>query len=300
MKKYFLFLFLISLMNCKKDVKLISDNKPYQEKYISTIQVESYVNKIFIDLIGREPLNTEMNAEVTELKKELLSEASRILLIKKLQTNTAYLEGDSSYKKAYYHRFYDVLKLKMLEGAENDVILQNKGTYLNSYNSAVASGDSANAAKYLKDIQEIDDIISIPKDYENGKVTIDEIFIRLMDNYIYDVINMNTFNFVNATFDDLFFRLPTVNEYSIAFEMVENNQSGYLLNQTGTNKGEYLHLLVNSREFYEGLVIWTYKSLLVRNPKPSEVVFHIQDLINTKDMQKLQLEIMKTDEYANF
>jgi len=300
MKKILLFILTLSLVYCKKEVIVIPDNTPYNDKYVSTIQIESYVNKLFIDLIGREPLNTEMTTEVTYLKENKLSENSRIFLINKLQSNTDYLEGDSSYQHAYYHRFYDVLKLKMLEGIENDELKSERGIITNSYNGAVASGDSAKAAKNLKDLKEITDILNIKKDYQNGSVTINEIFVRLIDNYVYDVINMNTFNFVNATFDDFFYRLPNPSEYDVAFEMIENNQSGYLLNQTGTNKGEYMALLVNSREFHEGLITWAYKSLLVREPKPFEIVLHLEKLIETKDFQELQLQIMKTDEYANF
>lgn len=301
MKKIIITIVVLStLLFCKKKNTLIPDNTPFQDKYISTIQVESYVNKLFIDLIGREPLNSEMEKEVNLLKSSELNEEARITLITKLQSNTDFLEGDSSYQQAYYHRFYDVLKLKMLEGIENDELKAERGIITNAYNGAVASGDSANAAKYLKNVQEISDILNIEKDYRAGTVTINEIFIRLMDNYVYDIINMNTFNFVNATFDDLFFRLPTSSEYDIAYEMVENNQSGFLLGQTGTNKGEYLTLLVNSKEFYEGLVNWAYKSLLVREPSAAELISHLNEIQTTQDFQQLQLDIMKTDEFANF
>ena len=300
MKKILTLVFLITLLYCKKDTTLIPDNTPFQDKYISTIQVESYVNKLFIDLIGREPLNTEMESEVNLLKTNDLNEQARIDLITKLQSSTDFLEGDSSYSHAYYHRFYDVLKLKMLEGLENDELKAERGIITNAYNGAVASGDSAEAASRLKDITEITNILNIEKDYKNATVTINEIFIRLMDNYAYDIINMNTFNFVNATFDDMFFRLPTSSEYDIAYEMIENHQSGFLLGQTGTNKGEYLNLIVNSREFHEGLINWAYKSLLVRAPSASEVIKHLNELLATQDFQKLQLDIMKTNEFANF
>ncbi len=300
MKKIILFISLVSLLCCKKETTLIPDNTPFQDKYISTIQIESYVNKLFIDLIGREPLNTEMTKEVNLLKAEKLNEASRIALITQLQTNTDFLEGDSSYKHAYYHRFYDVLKLKMLEGIENDVLKEERNNLSNSYNGALAAGDSANAAKFFKEVSEINNILNIEKDYRNGTVTLNGVFIRLLDNYAYDIINMNTFNFVNASFDDLLLRLPTSSEYNIAYEMIENNQSGYILGGTGTNKGEYLTLLVESREFHEGLVNWAFKSLLVRDPTPAEVIVHLNELLSSQDFQKLQLNVMKTDEFANF
>lgn len=297
---FFLLILLTTLLNCKKEVIVIPDNTPYQDKYISTIQVESYVNKLFIDLIGREPLNTEMDKEVSFLKEAKLNLESRKNLISKLQSDTSFIEGDTSYQKAYYHRFYDVLKIKMLEGVENDIMYSERGIYQNAYEAAVNSGDSALAARLLKDITEITNILSISEDYRLKKININEIFLRLIDNYVYDIINMNTFNFVNATFDDLFFRMPTLSEYDIAYEMVENNQSGFLLGKTGTNKGEYMDLLINSREFHEGIITWTYKNLLVREPQGFEIAEKLEDFVNTKNVQKLQLDIMKTDEYADF
>jgi hypothetical protein len=91
MKKILTLVFLTTLLYCKKDTTLIPDNTPFQDKYISTIQVESYVNKLFIDLIGREPLNTEMESEVNLLKTNELNEQARIDLITKLQSSTDFL-----------------------------------------------------------------------------------------------------------------------------------------------------------------------------------------------------------------
>lgn len=296
---YYILLSII-LFSCKKEPKYIPDNVPYADKYISTLQIENYINKLYIDLIGREPLNTEMTKEVTFLKNNQLSIESRLIIIEKLQNDTSFIEGDTSYQKAYYHRLYDVLKIKMLEGVENDVLLERRGIYTNEYMGAVNSGDSLQAAITLKNIEEIDDILNISEDYRLKKVTLNNLFKRLIDNYVYDEINMNTFNFVNATFDDLFFRMPSQQEYDIAFEMIENNESGYLLGKTGTSKGDYLDIIVNTDEFYEGLIIWTYKSLLVRNPSPAETLKHITTLKINQNFQSLQQEIMKTDEFANF
>ena len=300
MRIIIIFFLAVLLSTCKKEVILIPDNVPYQNKYISTIQIQNYVNKLYIDLIGREPLNTEMERDVNFLKSDNLSSNFRDSLINKLQTNTDFIEGDTSYQKAYYHRFYDVVKIKMLEGIENDVLNERKGILNNSYQGSVASGDSLQAAIDLKNITEINDILGISENFQNKLIDISDVFKILMDNYAYDEINMNTFNFVNASFSDVFFRLPTTQEYEIAFEMIENNTSGYLFGKTGTSKGEYLDIMTTSNEFYEGIIIWTYKSLLSRNPNAVETSKYLSDLINSKDFQHLQKEIMKTDEYANF
>ena len=52
-------------------------------------------------------------------------------------------------------------------------------------------------------------------------IEIDEVTQRMLYNAVYDEINMNSFNFINATFDDLFFRFPTQAEFDDAYEVVE-------------------------------------------------------------------------------
>jgi hypothetical protein len=117
---------------------------------------------------------------------------------------------------------------------------------------------------------------------------------------VYDEINMNTFNFVNASFDNLFFRYPTQAEFYAGFNMVEYNQPATVLGQPGQNKDEYVEILINSREFYEGLIVWSYQILLAREPSTAETNELMIDLYQDHDLQKVQRSIMVTDEYAHF
>lgn len=288
------------ISSCKKDEIYIPDNEPIGGKYISTLQVENYVNRIFIDLIGREPLDSEMQAEVETLQNDSLSEASRRALIEKLQSDQSYIPGDSSYQRAYYYRLYDVLKARMIEGVENDYMTEQRNVWQNSLNSAIASGDSAQAAIHRDNINEINAVLSIPQDFLNDSIGIQEAHKRMIDNFVYDIINMNTFNYINATFDDLYFRFPTQQEYDIAFDMIEYNVSGNILGLSGNNRGDYQDIVVSSPQFFEGLIVWAYKSLLVRTPNAQEIQKHMQYLYTNKDFQELQVQIMITDEYANF
>mgnify|MGYP003990549275 CR=1 FL=1 len=52
---------------------------------------------------------------------------SRGDLIIKLQSDTSFIEGDSSYKFAYYHRMYDMIKVRLIEGASNNYIESQLG-----------------------------------------------------------------------------------------------------------------------------------------------------------------------------
>lgn len=111
---------------------------------------------------------------------------------------------------------------------------------------------------------------------------------------------MNTFNFVNASFDNMFFRFPTEQEFLTGYNMVEFNQPGSLLGASGQNKDEYARILADSREFYEGLIVWSYQLLLAREPSTAETNNLMIDLFVDHDLQKVQRTIMITDEYAHF
>ena len=65
-------------------------------------------------------------------------------------------------------------------------------------------------------------IISSEHEYMNGNININEILENDIQS-IYDQINMNTFNFVNASFDNLLYRYPTQYEFDEVYKMIEDN-----------------------------------------------------------------------------
>lgn len=297
-------LFLLGVLallgSCKKEPLLIDNNQYPGGNYVSSDQIKNYINRIYIDLLGREPLPDEMESDYALLLSTKLDTATRREIIVRLQSDSAYLEGDSSYRKAYYNHFYDLVKVRMLEGVENDYFLEERGIYQNSLNAAISAGDSANAAKWRNEIQEINDVLNIKYDYETGNIGIEEIYFRLINNFVYDVINMNTFNFVNATFDNMYYRFPTTVEFQSGFEMIENNEARSLLGSSGSNRGDYMYIVTHSTEFYEGIVRWVYKISLLRDPNAHELSDESQLFYKDKNFQQLQQRVMITNEYANF
>jgi hypothetical protein len=278
-------LILLSITACTKNdvLEVVPDNIPPTVNNIPAIRIENYVNRVFIDLIGREPLDSEMETEVQLLRDAQLDVAARKALIEKLQTNTDFIEGDSSYTQAYHQHFYNLAKVRCLEGASDNKI-EGKISEAN---------DSS-------DIIRLKNVIRARKDLQNGLITIDEFFGRMVHNLVYDQINMNTFNFINATFDNLLWRYPTDAEFTAGFNMVEFNEPHTLMGQTGASKTEYVDILTHSGEMYEGLIIWAYQLLLSRTPTTEETFALLPDFYQTKDLKKVQQSIMVTDEYAGF
>ena len=292
--------FLIVVSSCKKDTLVIDDNNPPVYSAIPTVLIENYINRIYIDLIGREPLNSEMEIDVQYLRDNDVSIESRDSLIYKLQFDTLYIEGDESYKFAYFHRIYDMVKVRLIEGASNGDISFYMSNHYADYEVDSVAGNLIEAQKHLLKYYRLSAIIDSELDYYNNIIDIKEMHKRMIYNSIYDQINMNTFNFVNAAFDNLLFRYPTQNEFNNSYFMIEDNQPFSIFGYSGSNKLDFTNLICDSREFYEGIIQWTYLTMLARIPTSIERDFLMNNFYITTDFQKLQRFIMTTDEYAHF
>lgn len=299
--KYALFALLLIVVasSCKKGELVPDNNAPYYDG-VPTVKVQNYVNRLYIDLIGREPLDTEMINDVATLRAENLSMESRDLLITKLQTDTNYIAGDSSYFVAYYQRLYNLFKFRLLEGASDAEIDVYMGLSQNDIFSDSLNGDSLGMQRAKLEVAKYQRVKAIPFELRSGVIDIRTAYARLLNNGVYDFINMNSFNFVRASFNDLFGRYPTQNEFDNSFAMVDANESRIVLGQPGQNKGDFINILVNATEFKEGIIRWAYKTFMARDATTAEVNVLMQDFTTTLNFPRMQKEILKTDEYANF
>lgn len=293
--------FLLSLASCKKSENILVDgNVPPNYHSIPTIIVENYVNRLFIDLLGREATDVERNERTNFLKKHGLSMAARDSIIRILQEDSTYHEGDSSYRHAYYQRIYDLSKARFLEGASDDEIAQNIGILGFSITIARLEGDSITVHSSLAAIKKYKDILISKMRYRQGVAGYEEMCAAMMNNDIYDQINMNSFNFVIASFDDLYSRNPTQDEFNRAYEIIDKNKPAELFGKWAANKNEYCNLLTHAPEFYEGQIRWMYYVLLQREATSQEVINLYSNYVLSKNLQEVQLRILKSDEYAQF
>lgn len=290
---------LVSVTACKKEeVEVRPDNQAPDYAGVPTVVVQNYVNRLFIDLLGREPLDVEMNAEVSALESAGLSGDSRTALVNKLMTSTAFVEGDSSYKNAYHQRQYEGFKARFLEGVSDEVI---DGYIGNAAQAALAdslSGNAQGASESNSALQKLLRLKNSRTELRDGLITVNEAVKRMMLNDVYDEINMNTFNFLNASFDNLLFRYPTNAEFDAGYAMVENNASAILFGQSGQNKAAYLDILVNSTEGHEGLVRLYFRTFLGREPSTYEAYQITSAFQEDHDLQRMQRTILIGDEYA--
>lgn len=286
---------------CKKEETITySNNEVPVNTNVSTLLIENYVNRLFIDLIGREPTDEELATEANTLENAGLSINSRKALVDKLMTDDVTALDNITYKSAYFNKLYEDMKARYLAGA-SEVDLLN--TYYLYYfisvqdslnNQMLAYEVNRNRANIMRGVMEC------KAELQAGTITIREASRRMCFNQTYDDINMNSFNYINATFDDLFFRYPTEAEMDQAFPPVDYNGSGYLFGSTITSKSEYIQLLVNTDEFNEGAVRWAYNSLLGREPLSGERYALLPVFTTNDNYQAIQKAIVITDEYAGW
>ena len=295
-----IFIFLLCSVSCKKSEVLVPNNAPKAYTDVPTVKVENYINRLYIDLLGREPLDVEVIRDLAVLRGGDLNYEVRKSLIRRLMTDSIFVPGDSSYKRAYYQRLYDLSKARLLEGAGDEEFYQQIGNANFAVLSSRLNGDSVGVFSAMLTITRCQNVLKSRRQYQYGIIGVSEMLAAMLDNPIYDVINMNSLNFVNASFDDLFFRFPTRDEFGIAYSIIETGKGGSLFGGFADNKPSYCQILSQSREFHEGMIKWCYLTLIGREPSTQESYNLIFDYYTTKSLQKVQEIILASDEYAHF
>lgn len=300
-------LIILAFAACKKKdpaVELVGNNNaPYYDK-VPRVKVENYVNRLFIDIIGREPFDSEMKAETDNLIANNLNHSTREALILKLQIDTTHIVGDSSYAIAASNRLYDILTVRLCEGfGEADFMyyygLSNFQRLQDSIEGKWASFYAAKANS-----EALYKAAKARWMYYHKEIDIEEYCTILINNNLTftktDSYMGNEDNTIKYTFNDLLFRNYTVNEFNISRDMILNGKSGVLFGQSGHSKGDYFYILTHCNEFYEGTVKWLYQTFIARLPNTQETVEAMTTLPVDKDIRKIQRAILKSDEYANF
>jgi hypothetical protein len=254
---------------------------------VSQIVLDNFINKSYIDLIGREPSSSELALHGATMKTNNYNENSRITMINTLL---------QSY--AYYERFFNVFSAKMLENVDSITIHYDLVYFPIGIAEATANGFYSYA--YYLQIQQANalNLQKAKNDYRNNTIDINTFFFRLINNEYYDDINMGTANYMLATFQNLFRRFPTADELERGIDM-QNNEASILMGVDGSTKEDLATILTECDAFYEGLVYDAFDRLLVRVPTSQEMGDHTS-MVKNQSYQALQRKLMVSKEYAGF
>ncbi len=288
--------FALTNSSCQKDPKIVDVHEnllidsvvapPYDG--VSQVIVNNYVNRLFIDLLGREPDQTELSDAVYVLYLGDLVEYARGLVVDDLMSLAEYFE-----------RYHDITSANFLAGVtdqdiQDQIDLVDYVIYLDSLN-----GNFIEMQLLEIELDKLYTLQNAPQNLMDGIITINEFYGIYVNNLVYDNINMGTENFVKSCFENMLKRSPTDGELTSGVSMVDGAASILFL-ENGTSKGDFIEIITNNDEFYQGLVIEYFSTLMLRDPSSAEIAEHAEDLKNTGDYKGLQKEIVTSDEYAGF
>jgi hypothetical protein len=301
--KRFLYLgvFHLFLAGCTETENIaVKNNQPPNYKGVSTLRVENYVQRMFIDLLGREATETERISFTNQLKLAELHDSCRQRLVNMLMFDTTYRLGDSSYRHAFAQRIYDISKARFLEGASDPSIAQFIGNLNFGITVARLNGDSIGVYRYTDAKTKYFDVLNSRyvfrkriKDYRN-------ICAVMMNNSIYDGINMNSFNYINAVFDNCFNRNPSEAEFDRSYLIIHYNEPAVIFSRWAANKNEYCDAVVNSDAFHEAQIRWFYYVLLQREATTAEVSKLFHAFYQSHQIEQVIKNVIIGDEYAQF
>jgi hypothetical protein len=279
-----LYLFALALVfSCSKEpTELIPNNVAPPDYTVDRVIKENYINKLYISMLGREPNTDEFNSARDLLGDEVTQE-SREILVENVQA-----------KEEYYDNMFNIIRQDLINGVDTNQIRED---YINGFEEALENSDDP------FEIQEIEEglvklylLYNSTDDLKANTATITEIQVRCVNNFIYDEINMGSFNYVVSIYQNFLHRYPTEYEIENGVKMLDDEQA-VCFGGNGNSKSDFNTLFFNHDGYYEGQVINIYNRILFRNPSSSESYELTTLFKSNKDYKELQKRILITDEY---
>lgn len=286
-KKYILIIAVLSiaLISCKKEAELvvIPNNQAPPDNTISSVVKESYVNKVYISVLGREPDATELSSGLNHINLHNLSDADREAFLTEVFA-----------KPEYKEKLYETASIKLLNTFDTSAITEQIMLYqfLLTDSTYAPLFDIINT-----EMARLIELKAVPAQLANGTLNTIGMHRRLINNYFYDEINMGTENFVVSTFQHFMDRYPTGSELEQGKNMVNGLNAIVFLIQ-GNTKDNYMDIILNTTNYFESQVRELYLRYLFREPTSEEMVQFSAEYKASLDYIELQKSILSSDEYV--
>ncbi|MBK7887362.1 MAG: hypothetical protein IPJ86_08670 [Bacteroidetes bacterium] len=277
-------LMVLTQFSCKKsELETIRGNTAPPDTSIEIDVYEDYVNRTYILVLGREPDSSEFNDAVTLLTAGLLDSPSRYAFLDEVFSSPD-----------YPWRQFNKNRIELLNNIDTaDITIQ-----IFIFNFFLADSTYQALWPGLQiEVDRLEEIQSAAHEYANGVINIRQLQSKMINNYFYDQINMGSDNFVISSFQHFLDRNPTLDEQSNGVSMVNGNNAILFL-QAGASRNDYLSILFDSDDYFEGAVIRIYKDYLLRSPSSIEMSVAALKYRNTLDFESVQKDILATDEFA--
>ena len=281
-----MFFFCFCVLGCSKyEEDKISGNVAPPDLTIENTLYERYVTRSYILVLGREPLATELSNSLNILQQGRLSDTSRIIYLQ-----TVFANAD------YRNHVYEDTRFNLLrDNDSNDVQL-----FIYLFNNALMDTTQLQAWPiYQYELNRLNELSVTKQLFLNDSIKMKAVHRRMVNNFFYDQINMNAQNFVLAVFQQLINRAPTQSELQSGVNMV-NGLNSSILFQAGASKDDFLNIILNSDDYYEGQIVQLYNKYLLRPPNSQEMSAGTILYRNTGDYEKVQIEILKSDAFVQY
>jgi len=284
---------LLVLASCAKDSivhedLIIDGNIAPPIDGVAEVTVNNYINNLFIDLYGRAATEGEIAENATYLKTNNYTQDARMVIVEDLLS-----------KWDYYKNFNLLTSQRLLVNLDS-LSLQYQIEYWDYIiDIFYDTGMDSEALYYTFENNRLLLLSTAHVELYNTEIGITEYFRRYIDNYYYDMVNMGSENFVVACFTNLLHRYPTDVELVQCVGMVDG-ASGTLFLQEGSSKGDFMSILVNSLEFYQGQVFDIYSQFLARLPSSTEMNTYALQILSEDDFNNVKVDILISEEYAGF
>lgn len=283
-----LFVSAIFCYSCSKEddtVYNVNSDELKDDTGISKVFIEAYVQRAYIDVLGRKPDNLEFESAVSELQASNVSINARRTLV------SALLAKDEYKLKLYAHN-----KSEHLNGVEDNVIQRELQSSIYVRDLFIQQGNQTSADIMTEIIKNLENLLAIPDDLVAGTISQKEMHKRIVLNSIYDDINMGVANFTFAVFEGFLFRAPTIDEWQSSQNMC-NNANSALFGLNGNTKPGFVDIVFDTDHYYEGQVISAYLRYLGRVPDSVEQNKYTLQLSSTDDFEDFYSIILSSDEY---
>lgn len=276
---------LAALVACQSDpeIVLIPDNTAPPDPTVSTVVTQTYVNKLYIGLLGRKPSDTELNAAVDALTSSELSEAARVSIIEDIQRDPT-----------YYQRQYEVARQEIL----NNLDTSDVGLQIQIYTQLKRDPRYQEFIYFLDyEINRLEALRYAASMLIGRQIDRRELHRRFVNNLFYDEINMGSQNFVLAVYEYFLNRYPSEAEESAAIDMVDGLDA-VVFNREGNSKDNFVEIFFESNAYLEGMVTQLYQRYLFRSPNSVEMAEATAYYRSTDQHEAVVQLILSKDEYV--
>ncbi|MBT5859175.1 MAG: hypothetical protein HOH88_04825 [Flavobacteriales bacterium] len=277
----FLFSILIISSCTKIDDVIVNDNILPPDYTIENTTIDHYINKLYISTIGREPTEIEFTSDFSVLRESNLGQESREIVIDGILN-----------KEEYNNNLFKLESEHLLLGLDTADINQN----IHVLTVLLTTAHGLDSIYFVENLEKMLKLQEVLPGLGDGTISNMEMHKRMVNNNMYDEINMGTENFVISMFQSFFGRYPTTTELENGKLMVnDNNASVFFI--PGNGKEDFINIFIESDEYYTGQTKILFNRYLFRDPNSEESVNYSLDYINSQNYKLLQRRILSTNEF---